>query len=439
MNSSTPQDHAKFSPSAAHRWMSCSGSIPLTAHLPRTTNDYADEGTAAHELAAWCLSTGRDPWDFEMYEMNIYNGKCTTDIANRTEVPKDFTTHSMWVVDQAMIEYVTDFINTVQDYRTPGDMLLVEQRLEFSEVVGEEEQFGTGDVVLIGQDEITIIDLKYGRGVVVHADRNKQLMIYALAAYSTYNLLRNFTKIRLVISQPRVNHLSEYTLTVEELLAFGEEVGQAAERVREASDALTDGPKVPEKFLNPGEEQCRFCEAKTYCPAVSKKVFLTVSQGDFEDLTDHEHIEEKLQEGVVRLKDSDTEFLSFAMTQVDLIEGWCKAVRGAVFDHLNSGDDVPGFKLVRGRKGNRRWVSEEEAEKVLVKSMKLKHDVAYSKKLISPTQALKILKESPQRTKRIESLITQSEGALSVAPEDDKRPAETPISVEFEDLTGDLV
>lgn len=431
---STPQDHAKFSPSAAHRWMMCPGSIPATSHIARTTNKFADEGTAAHELAAWCLETGKDPWEFEMFEMHIYDGKCVTRIDGKIEVPEKFKSHTMWVVDQAMIEFIQDFINIVDDYRSvKNSTLLVEQRVDFSRYVGADDQFGTSDVVILSPGEITIIDLKYGRGVVVNADYNRQLMLYALGAYNLYSLMGDFHTVRMVISQPRVQHLSEFAIPVDELFYFAEEVGIAANEVRDATE-VKDDPEAFAHYLRPGKEQCQWCPIKHDCPAITNHVVATVTNEDFVDMTQEEEVKEKLEEALPHVGELSEARLAFCMDQVGLIEGWCKAIRTAVYNKLVAGEPVEGYKIVRGRKGPRKWADEDAAEDLLVKSMKLKHAEAYKKKLISPSDAEKLLKSSKRRWNRVLPYITQSEGSLSVAPQDDKRQA-VELDVEFEDLS----
>jgi len=180
------------------------------------------------------------------------------------------------------------------------------------------------------------------------------------------------------------------------------------------------------------------------CPALTNHVMATVTDEDFVDMTQEAELEQKLDAAEAEILEASEDRLAFCMDQVSTIENWCKAVRAAVYNRIASGEPVKGYKMVRGRKGQRKWTDEKEVEEVLVKSMKLKHDDAYVKKIISPTNALKLLKDSPKRMKRIEEFITQAEGSLSVAPQSDKRP-EIILDVEFEDLSveqeteGDLL
>lgn len=429
MTSTTPTQHAKYSPSGASRWMQCPGSVPLSASVPNTSSAYADEGTAAHELAAWCLEDNRKPEDFLMYELHIYDGHCCTDKSNKSTAPEAFGTHTMWTVDDDMVGHVQKYLDEVRAHANVKDAkLLVEQKIDFSYWVGDSDQFGTADAVVTSPDELTIIDLKYGRGVQVDAfyvdeesgetKPNKQLAIYALGAYSRFNLIQEFKSVRLVIVQPRLHHVSEFTMSVEELLSFGEQVKEKAAEVYRAELAASKDEDM-KPFCHPSKEACRWCKVPQTtqgCPALDTHVMAVVTDGDFEDMTSIPEID-------VSPQDAAPDRLSYFMKQVELVETWCTGVRAAVFAKLNAGEAVGGFKLVRGRKGTKRWLDESQAEKVLTKSMKLRQDEAYTRKLITPTQALKLLKDSPIRTKRIEGMIEQKDGALHVAPSSDKRDA----------------
>ena len=130
-------------------------------------------------------------------------------------------------------------------------------------------------------------------------------------------------------------------------------------------------------------------------------------------------------------------YLSVAMSKVGLVEDWCKAVRAEVERRLLAGQTVDGFKLVEGRRGNRKWSSDAEVE-ALFKSFRLRQDEMYDYSLISPTKAEKLLKDTPKRWEKAEALISRAEGKPSVAPATDKRPALAVQSVadDFRDLTA---
>lgn len=236
--------------------------------------------------------------------------------------------------------------------------------------------------------------------------------------------------VRLIISQPRLGHVSEWVISVEDLLAFGEKVRAAAK--------VTEQPDAP---LVPGEDACRFCKAKATCPAldalVSSETGIALDAADFADLD-------------TPVPPSEPATLASKLKIIPIIEDWCKAIRARVEQELLAGKTVPGFKLVQGRQGPRKWADAVEAEAVL-KAMKLSIGEMYNLSVISPTVAEKRTLPwmddegtqhppaiGPRQWKKVAPLITRSEGSLSVAPESDKRPAVQVAADtdDFEDLTG---
>ena len=199
-----------------------------------------------------------------------------------------------------------------------------------------------------------------------------------------------------------------------DLWAFKRRAAEAAE--------LTRQPDAP---LVPGEKQCRFCKAKATCPALRAEVTEVVSGSA------------TLDEFLTPDMATGDNYLSVAMSKVGLVEDWCKAVRAEVERRLLAGQTVDGFKLVEGRRGNRKWSSDAEVE-ALFKSFRLRQDEMYDYSLISPTKAEKLLKDTPKRWEKAEALISRAEGKPSVAPATDKRSSLTVQSVadDFRDLTA---
>lgn len=409
--------HSKWSASNFKKMMLCPGSKVLEVGQANTTSIYAAEGTAAHQLLEWVL-TGETP-------AAGYIGRILDVDSFEIEVTAE------------MAEYIQGVADRVRDVQGEDGVLFVEQKLHYAAYlnVPEDEGWGTGDVVIARGDELIVIDLKYGRGKLVDVKQNPQLMLYGLGALAKFNgLAGDFERVRLIIEQPRVNEKpSEWDCTVEELEAWGNSTARSAvvtvlnaERLREMELNVWE-----ETFLRPGEEQCQFCRAKATCPALRNEVATTVSSS--EPATPDEFAE---LEPVKPDADDSPDWIAACLTRVDLIEDWCKAIRAEAERRLLEGKEVPGYKVVTGKRGNRAWGNAKEAEETM-KSMRLKLEEMYDLKLISPTTAEKLAKAGaigPRQWPKLQALITQADGKPHVAPVSDPRPA-----LEMKPVTDDFV
>ena len=424
-------EHARFAPSSADRQELCPGSVGLEELLPDVSSSYADAGSALHDLSARVLQARIDGNFSGPGDHRSHIGSKIT-IGQRT-----------FVVDEEMAAAADAYATDCMIFsRNPGALREVEQRVYFGNHLGvpDEEAFGTADfsAALFDEREILGVDLKGGTGVKVFAENNRQMMRYALGVLNKYELIADFERVRLIIYQPFLDHVDEWVCSVEDLLAY-------AERAKTVVAIINGGPWSEAEWdtefssdtgpLVPGEKQCRFCKAKATCPALAAEVHSVVvheaTTDDFSDLTE-----------LPDLKAISTDRLGAAMDKVGLIEDFCKAVRAEVERRLLNDEPVGspqgGYKIVQGKRGNRAWSSEEEAEAAL-KAMRLKGDLIYTYKLKGPAPIEKLLaKDSPTRWKRISKLITQPEGKPSVAPMSDGRPAITraDVALDFEDLTG---
>lgn len=415
-------NHALLSPSSAERWMSCPGALFLEKGEPDNSSVHSLEGTAAHFLASECLSKGEHPAQHLKKRIEI--------MPEGARWQGDLIQGPWFEADEDMVGAVNVYVQAVRKY-AEGGTLFVEQRLPITTWTGEPDASGTSDAVILTADgELIVDDLKYGMGELVSPERNKQLMIYALAAHREFSLVGDIKSIRLVIHQPRVLHApQEWSCTVEELLAFGEDVAASASHALRVYNSAT--LETVGEHLMVTEKGCRWCKAAHKCPARDAHVTETIG-ADFDDLTTGAQIPPV----------GAGEELAKKLAACDLIEQWIKAVRGKVEAELFAGHPVPGYKLVQGKKGARSWIDASQAEAAL-KSMRLRVEEMYDMKVISPTSVEKIFGEkgsapSVKRWNKLQELITQSEGKPSVAPESDKRPALViNPAADFDDESGE--
>lgn len=417
--------HAKWSPSGAAGWSTCVGKIAMEEGREDQPSSYADEGTAAHTVATWCFEQTTDAAAFAGRYVPIRPGVTVE-------------------VDDEMVEYVQSYVDAIRQYagekpNSPFDFeheLNIEQDVPIDHITGEDGATGRADAWILTADgeELQVHDLKYGRGEPVSAEGNLQLLMYASGALRVAELLgAEPQRVRMVIHQVRTSGPDEWVIPIHELQERISYLRGAAKRSREAYDCRSRWLGTPGEadYLTPSEKGCRWCKAKATCSALRGEVVQTVFQAspatpdEFDDLN-----APQLQQHAPSV------WLAASMEKVGLIEDWCKAVRAETERRLLAGDGVPGYKLVQGRKPARKWMDAEQAEQMM-KTMRLKADEMYTKKVITPTVAEKVLAPTPRRWKKLEALIVQGEPPLSVAPLSDKRPAVEvkPVAQEFDDLT----
>lgn len=378
--------HAMLSASGASRWMACTPSAKLEQQFENKSSVYAQEGTLAHELGELGLR-------FKLGEI--------TPRTYTTRVNKLIKDNELFTAD--MPDYVDIYVDTCLERvseakaTTPDALFKIEQRLDFSEWVPE--GFGTGDFVIIADGTMEVCDLKYGKGVPVSADNNKQMMLYALGAYSEFEFLYDIQNVRMTIIQPRLDNISTFEVTVEDLLKWAEEyVRPRAELAIKGDGEFCAG------------DHCKFCRAKAVCRARADKN-MELAKYDFQ------------KPGIL-----DNNDIGFILSRVDELVNWASDVKDFALEQALQGEEYDGFKVVEGR-SNRRYTSESEVAKILI-GHGFQENMIYTKKLdgISKIESA-IGKKEVQRL--LGDYIIKPPGKPTLVPITDKREAYNPAKADF--------
>lgn len=368
MNNHKDRDHALLSASSSHRWLACPPSAVANEGYQDKETSFAEEGTKAHEVA-------------EAIARARLEGRGEPDFA---ELPEGFT--------REMTECAKEYADYIEEQKKSNDaIVLLEQRVDFSQWVPE--GFGTCDCIIIQDETLTIIDYKYGQGVAVDATDNSQLKFYALGALNDYGIALDVKRVEMHIFQPRMNNISTDGSTTEELLEWAEKT---------AKPTAEKASKGKGKY-NPGEH-CRFCKHAGKCRALTKlcteyldthglRVTIPV-------LAPHEIADVLRMEPIVAL--------------------WLKKVKEQALTTLMEGGELPGYKLVEGKLGNRKW-KDEGLVAATLGELYSKEEFTETR-LLSPSQMDKAIGKK-RVAELLDGLIERAPGSPTLAPIHDKRPA----------------
>ena len=370
--------HALLSASGSERWLNCPPSARLEDEVKEDASEYAKEGTFAHALAELKLAHNLD---------SITKSKYNTKL-KKLKQDKFYSKELEDYVD-IYVDFAIEKINEAKA-RTKDAVMLLEAKLDYSPWVPE--GFGTGDLVLITDEVLEIVDFKFGRGIEVSATDNSQMRLYALGAINTFGMLYDIETVRMTIHQPRLDNISTDEISTDDLMYW------ATNTVMGAADKA---------FKGEGEfrcgEWCRFCRIKATCRARAQEN-LKLAKHDFKDpplLTDDEIAE--------------------VMFAADELQSWVKDVQAYALDQaVNHGKDWPGFKLIEGR-SYRRYSDEAEAAQIL-KAAGYSEEQIYSKNLLGITAMEKLLGKK-RFNEILETVVIKPPGKPKLAPESDKRPA----------------
>ena len=360
-------DHAVLSASGSHRWLNCTPSARLELEFENTGSEAAREGTAAHALCEHKL-------------------KRALHMRSRRPV-SDYDSDEMEECTDAYVDFVMEQYEAAKQV-CKDPVVLIEQRLDFSCYVPD--GFGTGDCLIISDDRLHIIDFKYGMGVLVEAENNPQMKLYALGALAAYDALYDIREVSMTIFQPRRESVSTWTIPVEDLKAWAE--NELKPRAKMAYDG--EGEYLP-------GEWCTFCRAAVRCRARAEEK-LKLAQTEF------------------RMPPllTDAEIEDILAVLPDLTK-WANEITTYALDAaLNHGKEWNGFKVVEGR--SVRKYRDEAAVAEAAKEAGYK-DI-YRQSLIPLTEMQRLMGKD-----RFEAilggLITKAPGKPTLVPKSDRRPA----------------
>ncbi len=377
--------HAKLSASGSKKWLTCTRSAQLEDQFPDERSVFAEEGTFAHEV-------------FELLIRKYLEGAMLSppyehrlrQLQQNQHWSQDLFEH----VDRAAVAAFERIDEA--DARCPDSLVLVEQRLDFSPWVPE--GFGTGDLVIVADGLLEVMDLKYGKGIPVDAEGNTQMMLYALGALNQHGHLYDVKRVRMTILQPRLDNFASAEMLVEDLLEWADKTVRP--RARMAWDGV--GEFVPGEHCTSG-----FCRARFQCPARAEAA-LEVARKDF-----------ALQPPELLTVDQ----LLAVLAKADLAMKWLADVQSFALKQAEAGHEIPGWKLVEGR-SNRKYADPDAVAAKLVEAG-IPEPVIYERSLLGITAMEKAIGKK-KFADLLDDLIVKPSGKPTLVRAEDKRQALLP-------------
>ena len=331
------REHALLSPSSSSRWLNCTPSARLAENAENKSSVYAEEGTLFHEICEYCLAQ----WNAGVWEPDPFG----------EELPELKDGHLMHpLFKQEMFKHARNYCDFVmnENYNLEKSdgacKMLLEEKVDVSEYAPD--CFGSVDCQLVGRDTLEVIDLKYGEGVKVYAERNTQMMLYALGALKGKPSIKS---IRLVIAQVRLNHFDVWEISANDLLQWADKVLK---------------PTAKKAFAGKGEQKtgdwCGFCPVKAQCRKQYEAVVNDFDKYEYPELLTEDEICDLIE-------------------KIDKYKGWLESVNKFVYDEALRGHKWKGYKLVAGRSS--RVITDEEAIRQDLLAKKYLEDEIFNIKL----------------------------------------------------------
>jgi Protein of unknown function (DUF2800) len=411
--------HAKLSPSSAHRWLACPGSVREEARYPdEPGGPSAIDGTHSHTLLEWCLKGSGGALSMVGVKMKDHEGE--------------------FVVDRERAARVQVALDYVKQRCGPLDTVRAEQRVSPAHLLGRSDMDGTCDVQIVGPGLLEVIDYKDGMND-VSAENNPQLELYALGVMAGYKLPVNgnypFDRVAMTIIQPKMAlkgmpAISTTTVTLDEMMG---KIGKFV-----VGAAATDKPDAP---LVPGSH-CKYCKHKscaTRASNVMKEIgmaFPSVAEGQAVATIGINPVEELSQQAAnLEPTSMSPDKIAQILLAAPLVRQMIEAVEAEALSRLKAGQKVPGFKVVHGR-GSRAWALPEDQIADRLIKMGIPKSVVFETKVLSPAKVEKVTWEKTKAGEKVQAQLSERQlktleteyvakvaGKLTVAPESDSRPA----------------
>ena len=404
--------HAKLSASGAELWLNCPGSVHMAELFPEKTSPAAIEGTLAHELAQTMILSANSPTDHldpaREAEYRSERDKVNAFYSEHKEMEGSFD--GMKKILAPYVDYVMEEYQAILA-KDPAAELMTEQHVDFSDIVPG--GFGTSDVVIIGAEICEVIDLKYGKGVPISAINNPQIRLYTYGTMAAFDLSYDFSKVKMVIYQPRLDSVTSEELSADDLRSWGKAVIAPA-----AKKAL--GKKLS---YNPGP----WCKSH-FCPGAGSCKARAAEMHKFEEMMKKRKADDAVLSGNEMGK---------ALAAAREFTTWAKDLENEALAMAQEGETVTGWKIVEST-SKRKYKSEEIVAATLEKAG---YDPAliFEKKLLGITKMTQLVgKKKFKELLEDPGLVFKPEGAPTLAPESDKRPAivTTVTAEDFDDDDG---
>lgn len=362
-----PGKHALLSASSSHRWLACPPSARLTEGIPDKSSSFAEQGTDAHSLCE--------------YKLHVALGEAAKDPTENLS----FFDEEMAECSDMYVQFVMEQLAKAKEAcRDP--IVLVEQRLDFSKWVPQ--GFGTGDCVVAADGTLFVIDFKYGLGVLVEAEKNPQMMCYALGALLLFDGIYDIKKISMTIFQPRRKHVSTYEMKKADLLSW-------ADKVLAPTAALA--MKGEGEFK--AGSYCQFCKARANCRKRAE-YNLELARYDF----------------AMPAELTDTE-VEAVLSKADDLASWAADVKEYALQKAMSGKTWKDWKVVEGRS-----VRKYANETAVAETVKESGYDPYEQKVLGITAMTRLLGRR-KFDELLSGMIVKPEGKPTLVPLSDKRPA----------------